>query len=40
MIAKDLVGTKTEDKPLSAAETDRLQREKMTEMLGEVAKVL
>ena len=39
-IAKDLVGTKTEDKPLPAAETDRLQRERLNDVLGEVVKVL
>ncbi len=39
-IPKDLIGTKAEDKPLTAAETDRLQREKPVEMLGKVAKVL
>lgn len=39
-IAKDLIGTKAEDKPLTAAETDRLQRERLNDMLGEVARVL
>jgi len=39
-IAKDLIGTKVEDKPLTAAETDRLQRERLNDMLGEVARVL
>ena len=29
-----------EDKPLTAAETDRLQKEKLNDVLGEVAKVL
>ena len=40
MIAKDLLGMKTEDKPLTAAETDRLQRERLNDVLGEVVKVL
>jgi hypothetical protein len=39
-IAKDLVGMKAEDKPLTAAETDRLQRERLNDILGEVVKVL
>ena len=39
-IAKDLIGTKAEDKPLTAAETDHLQRERLNDMLGEVARVL
>ena len=39
-IAKDLIGRKAEDKPLTAAETYRIQREKLNDVLGEVAKVL
>jgi hypothetical protein len=39
-IAKALVGTKAKDKPLTAAETDRLQQERLNEVLGEVARVL
>ena len=39
-IAKDLIGTKTEEKPLTAAETDRILRERLNDVLGEVAKVL
>ena len=39
-IARDLIGTKAEERPMTAAETDRIQRQKLNDVLGEVVKVL
>jgi hypothetical protein len=39
-IAQDLIDATTPEKPVSNAERDRIQREKLTEVLGEIVKVL